>query len=45
MKYLIIFVLVISIFIYASAELDAKKVEINSKKLVKLFGGRRLKGK
>uniref|UniRef100_A0A914BW44 Uncharacterized protein n=1 Tax=Acrobeloides nanus TaxID=290746 RepID=A0A914BW44_9BILA len=43
MKYLIVFVLVISIFIYASAELDARKVEISSKKLVKLFGGRRLK--
>ena len=45
MKNWIVFVLVFSIFIYASAEFDAKKVEIDSKKLVKFFGGRRLKGK
>jgi hypothetical protein len=45
MKSWIVFVLVFSIFIYASAELDIKKLEIDPKKVIKLFGGRRLKGK
>uniref|UniRef100_A0A914DET1 Uncharacterized protein n=1 Tax=Acrobeloides nanus TaxID=290746 RepID=A0A914DET1_9BILA len=43
MKNWIVFVLVFSIFIYASAELDIKKLEIDPKKVIKLFGGRRLK--